>query len=81
MPYDDKIKVYNETGENKTCNICNENKNFKEFYAIRDTKSKYNRWYLNGKCRSCSTKTQIIKTKKLNNIINNFLQTNNIITN
>ena len=81
LPYDDNIKVYNETGEVKICNICNIEKHYKEYYCIRDSKSKYNRWYLNGKCKKCSTKTQITKSNKMNNIINNFLQNNNIIIN
>lgn len=77
LQYNDDIKVYNLTGEIKTCNDCKETKNFKEFYAIKDNKSKEGRYYLNGKCKECSSKTQIKKSKKVENIINNFLQNNN----
>lgn len=75
LDYDGKIKVYS-LSEDKTCISCKETKNYKEFYAIKDNKSKDGRYYLNGKCKLCSCKTQIKKSNKVVNIINNFLQNN-----
>jgi hypothetical protein len=75
--YDDNTRVYNSTGEYKICKNCEENKYFKEFYIIKDNKSKEGRYYLNGKCKECSSKTQVKKSNKLEKIINNYINNNN----
>ena len=77
LNYDDNTRVYNSTGEYKICKNCEENKYFKDFYIIKDNKSKEDRYYLNGKCKECSSKTQVKKSNKLDKIINNYINNNN----
>ena len=77
LDYSEDIKVYNRSGENKICNTCKENKYFKEYYIIKDNKSKDKKMYLNPKCKNCCSARQVKKSKKVDKILNNFLESVN----
>ena len=61
LDYNDEIKVSLRSIE-KLCKSCNETKSYLDFYALRDYKSKTNKYYLSPRCKICSSKFQVKKS-------------------
>jgi hypothetical protein len=61
LVYNDEIKVSLRTTE-KLCKCCNQTKSYLEFYALRDYKSKNNKYYLSPRCKICCSKFQVKKS-------------------